>query len=97
MVLTSTPLNTPYLYPVLNTRMTCRSLSPTLMNIIILSRFVEYTVMTFGEPKGPNVVTFTFPCNIFAMLTRVREYFISLAIHISFVSIGYSQLIFSRN
>lgn len=96
---TSLSLNT--LLPRANTLMPCRSLSPTLKNIIFFSRFIECTVMTFGERKGPSVVIYTFSmqyiCNVNKSAWVFYAYFISLAIHISFVSIGDSQLIFSRN
>jgi len=79
----------------------CRSLSPTLKNIIFFSQFDECTIMTFGERKGPNVVIYTFSvqyiCNVNKSAWVFYIYFIPVAIHVSVVSVGYSQLIFSRN
>lgn len=84
-----------------STLMPCRSLSPTLRNRMFFSRFVEYTVMTFDEGRGPSVVIYTFSmqyiCNVNKSAWVLYIYVIYLTIHISFVSIGYSQLIFSRN
>jgi hypothetical protein len=87
--------------PSRNITMPCGSLSPTLENIKLFSRFVEYRVMTFGERKSPNVVTFIFSnqciCNVNDGAWVFYLYFVSSYIHISFVSIGNGQLIFSRN
>jgi hypothetical protein len=72
--------------PVLNTHMSSRSLSPTLKNITYFSRFVAYTVMTFGERKGPSVVIYTFSmqyiCNVsksaWVFYIFVYSYFVCL-------------------